>query len=87
MGWSPSPTARPPPHGAVIPYPAEGHVIPLMDLSHRLVDRSFSVTFVNTHFDHARLLASLPGPRAETGPLRLVSIPNGLEPCADHNDI
>ncbi|KAK1284422.1 UDP-glycosyltransferase 83A1 [Acorus calamus] len=76
MGSSSSPT--PPPHAVVIPYPAQGHVIPLMELSHRLVDRGFSVTFVNTHFDHARLLASLPGPQAETGPLRLVSIPDGL---------
>ncbi|KAK1308444.1 UDP-glycosyltransferase 83A1 [Acorus calamus] len=85
MGSSSPPT--PPPHAVVIPYPAQGHVIPLMELSHCLVDRGFSITFVNTHFDHARLLASLPDPRAETGPLRLVSIPDGLEPGANRNDL
>ncbi|KAK1269479.1 UDP-glycosyltransferase 83A1 [Acorus gramineus] len=86
MESSPPP---PPPHALVIPYPAQGHVISLMELSHRLVDRGFVVTFVNTDFDHARVVASLPGPRPRTGPtpLRLVSIPDGLEPCADRNDI
>ncbi|KAK1317019.1 UDP-glycosyltransferase 83A1 [Acorus calamus] len=87
MGSSSPPWPSPLPHAVVLPYPAQGHVIPLMELSHRLVDHGFSVTFVNTHFDHARVWASHPGPRAETGPLRLVSIPDGLEPGADRNDL
>jgi UDP:flavonoid glycosyltransferase YjiC (YdhE family) len=32
----------------VLPFPAQGHVTPLMELSHRLVDNGFEVTFVNT---------------------------------------
>ncbi|KAK1278437.1 UDP-glycosyltransferase 83A1 [Acorus gramineus] len=81
---SPSP---PQPHALVLPFPLQGHIIPLMELSHRLVDHGFSVTFVNTHFNHARILDSLPGPRAKTAPLRLVSVPDGLEPGVDRNDI
>ncbi|KAK1263811.1 UDP-glycosyltransferase 83A1 [Acorus gramineus] len=83
----PPPPPSPPPHALVLPYPAQGHVIPLMELSHRLVDRGFTITFVNTHFDRARLRASQPGPWTDTGPLRLVSIPDGLEPRADRNDL
>ncbi|KAK1287941.1 UDP-glycosyltransferase 83A1 [Acorus calamus] len=86
MGSS-SPPPPPPPHALVLPYPAQGHVIPLMELSHRLVDRGFTITFVNTHFDRARVRASQPGPWADTGPLRLVSIPDGLDPRADRNDL
>ncbi|KAK1273110.1 UDP-glycosyltransferase 83A1 [Acorus gramineus] len=87
MGSS-SPPSPTPPHAVVLPYPAQGHVIPLMELSHRLVDRGFNITFVNTHFDHARVVrASLSGPRAETGPLRLVSCPDGLEPGTDRDDL
>ncbi|KAK1284281.1 UDP-glycosyltransferase 83A1 [Acorus calamus] len=84
-------SSSPPPHALVIPYPAQGHVISFMELSHRLIDRGFHVTFVNTDFDHARVMASLPGPWSGTGPtpplLRLVSIPDGLEPGADRNDL
>ncbi|KAK1309489.1 UDP-glycosyltransferase 83A1 [Acorus calamus] len=56
-----------------------------MELSHRLIDRGFHVTFVNTDF------ASLPSPLSGTGLtpplLRLVSIPDGLEPDADRNNL
>ncbi|KAK1307660.1 UDP-glycosyltransferase 83A1 [Acorus calamus] len=84
-------SSSPPPHALVIPYPAQGHVISFMELSHRLIDHGFHVTFVNTDFDHARVMASLPGPLSGTGPtpplLRLVSIPDGLEPGADRNNL
>ena len=48
------------PHVMVLPFPAQGHVTPLMELSHRLVDHGFQVTFVNTDVDHALVLAALP---------------------------
>lgn len=40
------------PHVLVVPYPAEGHIIPLLELSKRLVKQGFSVTFVST--EHVR---------------------------------
>ncbi|ERM99954.1 hypothetical protein AMTR_s00110p00117120 [Amborella trichopoda] len=81
------------PHALVIPYPAQGHVIPMMQLSRRMVEHGFIVTFVNTDFNHKRVLEaalkahSQSHPNKGTGPIRLVSIPdetlikeiNGLE--------
>ncbi|MQL88485.1 hypothetical protein Taro_021043 [Colocasia esculenta] len=83
-----------PPHALVLPYPAQGHVIPLMELSHRLVDLGFAVTFVTTEHTHRQLLAALPEPpaaatptAARSGRLRLVAIPDGLPPGDDRADI
>jgi hypothetical protein len=46
-------------HVMVLPMPCQGHVTPLMELSHRLVDHGFEVTFVNTEVDHALVVAAL----------------------------
>ncbi|KAG9440590.1 hypothetical protein H6P81_020755 [Aristolochia fimbriata] len=47
------------PHAVVVPLPAQGHVLPLMELSHRLVERGFRVTLLCTEFDHKRMMAAL----------------------------
>ena len=75
------------PHVLVIPVPAQGHVAPLMKLSHWIVDHGIKVTFVNTEFIHAKLTASMPVKNEEKSPIRLVSIPDGLEPGDDRNDL
>ncbi|KAL4184299.1 hypothetical protein AMTRI_Chr10g350 [Amborella trichopoda] len=81
------------PHALVIPYPAQGHVIPMMQLSRRMVEHGFIVTFVNTDFNHKRVLEaalkahSQSHPNKGTGPIRLVSIPDGLKPDADRNQL
>jgi hypothetical protein len=46
-------------HILVLQLPAQGHVTPLMELSHRLVDHGFEVTFVNTEAHHARVVGAL----------------------------
>ncbi|XWS32957.1 hypothetical protein CRYUN_Cryun22dG0035500 [Craigia yunnanensis] len=65
------------PHILVIPYPAQGHVIPLMELSQCLVKHGFKITFVNMEFNHKKVLDMLEmkdlGDR-----IRLVSLPDGL---------
>ncbi|GMN42117.1 hypothetical protein TIFTF001_011329 [Ficus carica] len=43
------------PHVLVVPYPAEGHIIPLLELSKRLVKQGFSVTFVSTEHVHQKV--------------------------------
>ncbi|KAJ8494017.1 hypothetical protein OPV22_015738 [Ensete ventricosum] len=69
------------PHALLLPYPAQGHVVPLMALAHCLVDRGFKVTFVNTEFNHARLVAALADmEQAASGRIQLVSVPDGLDP-------
>ncbi|WOH16286.1 hypothetical protein DCAR_0935836 [Daucus carota subsp. sativus] len=63
------------PHVLAIPYPYQGHVLPLMELSLKLVDHGVKITFVNTEFIHNHVL------------INLVSIPDGMEPWEDRNDI
>ncbi|CAL4927422.1 unnamed protein product [Urochloa decumbens] len=78
------------PHVLMLPFPAQGHVTPLMELSHRLVDHGFEVTFVNTEVYHARVLSALPpaaGGAAALGGIRLASIPDGLDNDDDRKDL
>ncbi|RVW82738.1 hypothetical protein CK203_046888 [Vitis vinifera] len=35
-----------------LPYPTQGHAIPLVELSQHLVKHGLKVTFVNREFDH-----------------------------------
>ena len=70
------------PHAVCIPYPAQGHVTPLLKLAkllHHL--RGFYITFVNTEFNHQRLLRSR-GPDSLKGldDFRFETIPDGLPP-------
>ncbi|KAF6165133.1 hypothetical protein GIB67_000717 [Kingdonia uniflora] len=74
------------PHALVIPYPVQGHVIPFMELSHSLVERGFKVTFVNTEFNHKRIVATLRNNRKDSQ-IRLVSIPDGFGPDESRNNI
>lgn len=76
------------PHVLVLPYPAQGHVLPMMEFSLNLVQHGIKTTFVNSDFNHARVVKAL----AEAGHsvhdgMRLVSIPDGMEPDDDRNDL
>ncbi|KAF8017352.1 hypothetical protein BT93_H2520 [Corymbia citriodora subsp. variegata] len=75
------------PHVLAIPFPAQGHVIPLMEVSKRLVERGIQVTFVNTDFIHKRVVDVLMDEDLLGDKIRLVSIPDGLEPGEDRNDL
>jgi hypothetical protein len=77
----------------VLPFPAQGHVTPLMELSHRLVDHGFQVTFVCTGLTHALLLDTMRGGDASDGGealvegIRLASIPDGMADGDDRRDL
>ncbi|RLN42072.1 UDP-glycosyltransferase 83A1-like [Panicum miliaceum] len=74
------------PHALLLPYPAQGHVIPFMELAHRLLDRGFAVTFVNTEFNHRRVVEAAPA--AEGGRrLRLVGVPDGMDDGEDRDNL
>ncbi|CAA2972634.1 UDP-glycosyltransferase 83A1-like [Olea europaea subsp. europaea] len=77
------------PHVLAIPYPAQGHVIPLMEVSLRLVEHGIKVTFVNTEFDHKRVVEALSETEntQEKESVNLVSIPDGMEPWEDRNEL
>lgn len=75
------------PHVVALPYPAQGHVIPLLELSQCLVKHGFRVTFVNTEFNHKRVLNALAEKHAIGDQIHLVSIPDGLELDENRNDL
>ncbi|KAM3382015.1 7-deoxyloganetin glucosyltransferase [Capsicum galapagoense] len=70
------------PHAVCIPYPAQGHINPMLKLAKILHHKGFHITFVNTEFNHRRLLKSR-GPHALDGlpSFRFKAIPDGLPPC------
>ncbi|XP_019157025.1 PREDICTED: UDP-glycosyltransferase 83A1-like [Ipomoea nil] len=71
------------PHIVAIPYPAQGHVIPTMELCLCLVKHGCKVTFVNTEFNHKRIMESM---SEADNVINLVTFPDGLEVEEDRND-
>ncbi|CAN6477292.1 unnamed protein product [Victoria cruziana] len=73
------------PHVLLLPFPAQGHVKPLMEFAHRLAEEGFMVTFVNTDFIHGRIVESLPENFSTeyNGRIRSVSIPDGVDCLED----
>ncbi|KAE8817122.1 putative UDP-glucosyltransferase [Hordeum vulgare] len=76
------------PHVMVLPFPAQGHVMELMELSHRLVDHGLEVTFVCTEPIRNLLIDALAaGGREALGGIRLVSVSDDLADGDNHRDL
>ncbi|XP_010459992.1 PREDICTED: UDP-glycosyltransferase 85A5 [Camelina sativa] len=79
-------SSRQKPHVVCVPFPAQGHINPMLKVAKLLYARGFHVTFVNTVYNHNRLIRSR-GPNALDGlpSFRFESIPDGLpeEPNKD----
>ncbi|XP_047333701.1 UDP-glycosyltransferase 83A1 [Impatiens glandulifera] len=75
------------PHVLAIPYPAQGHVIPMMELCHCLDKQGFKVSFVNSDYNHKRIINSFTDDNNVGDHIHLVSIPDGLDPLDDRNDL
>ncbi|KAL6179457.1 hypothetical protein ACLB2K_050973 [Fragaria x ananassa] len=69
------------PHAVCIPFPAQGHINPMLKVAKLLHYKGFYVTFVNTEFIHKRLLKSR-GPNSLDGfpSFQFETIPDGLPP-------
>lgn len=65
-------------HILVTPYPAQGHIIPLMKLSQQLVQHGSRITFVNTQYNHERILNALVMKEDAEDHICLVSVPDSL---------
>jgi len=67
------------PHAVCLPFPAQGHITPMLKLATILHARGFHVTFVNTEYNHRRLVRSR-GAAAVAGlpGFRFATIPDGL---------
>ncbi|KAF3618811.1 7-deoxyloganetin glucosyltransferase [Capsicum chacoense] len=70
------------PHAVCIPHPTQGHINPMLKLAKILNHKGFHITFVNTEYNHRRLLKSR-GPDSLKGlsSFRFETIPDGLPPC------
>ncbi|KAK3230906.1 hypothetical protein Dsin_002787 [Dipteronia sinensis] len=69
------------PHAVCVPFPAQGHINPMLKLAKLLNYKGFHITFVNTEYNHNRLLKSR-GPDSLNGTptFRFETIPDGLPP-------
>jgi len=79
MGSMPKVERDQKPHAVCIPYPAQGHINPMLKLAKILHSKGFHITFVNTEYNHNRLLLSM-GPDALDGlpSFRFETITDGL---------
>ncbi|KAF9624163.1 hypothetical protein IFM89_008101 [Coptis chinensis] len=76
------------PHLLFVPYPAQGHVMPIMELAHNLVDLGFKITVANPESTHNRLVASTSNNVDEEDHIHMVAIPDGIETGKDiHEDV
>ncbi|KAD6795974.1 hypothetical protein E3N88_06870 [Mikania micrantha] len=73
-------------HVLLIPYPAQGHVTPLMEAAQCLTSNGLKVTFVNTDFTHKRVSACSEI-HGLSDMMQMVSIPDGMEACDDRSDL
>ncbi|CAN0910399.1 7-deoxyloganetin glucosyltransferase [Linum grandiflorum] len=71
------------PHAVCVPFPAQSHIKATLKFAKLLRERGFSITFVNTEFNHKRFLHTK-GPHAlDSQPdFRFTTIPDGL-PLSD----
>ncbi|WJX65692.1 7-deoxyloganetin glucosyltransferase [Trifolium repens] len=76
------------PHAVLIPFPAQGHINALLKLAKLLHLRGFHITFVNTEYNHKRLLKSR-GPNSLDGinGFNFETIPDGLTPIEGNGDV
>ncbi|KAF8655122.1 hypothetical protein HU200_061257 [Digitaria exilis] len=84
-------TAAPPPHLVLVPFPAQGHVAPLLQLARLLHARGAHITFVHTHFNYRRLVLAKGEPAvlpsAATSPsFRVEVIDDGIPLSSPQHD-
>ncbi|KAL0424368.1 UNVERIFIED_CONTAM: UDP-glycosyltransferase 83A1 [Sesamum radiatum] len=72
------------PHVLMVPFPVQGHVIPMFELAHCLAKHGIRITIVNTEIVHDRLVNSSSSSSALNDSIRLVSVSDGLESGERH---
>nr|AFJ53004.1 UDP-glycosyltransferase 1 [Linum usitatissimum] len=76
-----------PPHVVCVPFPAQGHINPMLHVAKLLHSRGFHVTFINTDYNHNRMLKSWGASGGSSIPpgFDFESFPDGL-PLSDNVD-
>ncbi|KAL0312412.1 UNVERIFIED_CONTAM: 7-deoxyloganetin glucosyltransferase [Sesamum radiatum] len=78
---APAPDTCKKPHAVFVPFPAQSHITASLKLAKLLHHRGFHITFVNTEFNHNRLLKSKGSTFLENLPdFRFETFPDGLPP-------
>ncbi|KAI3768519.1 hypothetical protein L2E82_19264 [Cichorium intybus] len=75
------------PHALLVPYAAQGHVIPMMELMQRLVKHGVKVTFLNTDFTHKLVTEAFSKDEKMNELASFVSLPDGVEEEEDRKDV
>ncbi|XP_059636366.1 7-deoxyloganetic acid glucosyltransferase-like [Cornus florida] len=72
----------PRPHVVILPFPAQGHIKPMLMLAKLLCHANFNVTFVNTDHNHNHIINSINQTtfNSHFPTLRFEAIPDGLPP-------
>ncbi|GLJ48532.1 hypothetical protein SUGI_1023930 [Cryptomeria japonica] len=70
------------PHALLIPFPAQGHINPMMQLAWKLVSDGFFITFLNTDVNHQRIIKANKDKDMQNNgdKIRMISVPGGLPP-------
>ncbi|KAI5055851.1 hypothetical protein GOP47_0029372 [Adiantum capillus-veneris] len=71
-------TSKQQPHALMFPYPAPGHINPMMQLAKRLIDEGFFITFLNTDYNHQKMFGKQAPEVAKAPNLRFEHLPDGL---------
>ncbi|KAJ0830487.1 putative UDP-glucuronosyl/UDP-glucosyltransferase [Helianthus annuus] len=75
------------PHVLLIPATGQGHVIPATELGRQLVEHGAKVTVIITDAIHKAIMTNQLEKDDCDGLMQMVSIPDGLEPWEDRNDL
>ena len=66
-------------HAVCVPYPAQGHIAPMLKVAKLLHHKGFHITFVNSEYNHRRLLKSRGRNSLDVLPdFQFETIPDGL---------
>ncbi|EAY84952.1 hypothetical protein OsI_06316 [Oryza sativa Indica Group] len=68
-------TSPPPPHFVIVPFPAQGHTIPMVDLARLLAERGVRASLVVTPVNAARLRGAADHAARAELPLEIVEVP------------
>ncbi|XP_076952726.1 UDP-glycosyltransferase 83A1-like [Bidens hawaiensis] len=75
------------PHVVIVVAPGQGHVTPATELAQRLVEQVVKVTVINTEAIHKLVKKNWLEKDGCSDELQMVSIPDGLEPSEDRNEL
>nr|XP_043636222.1 7-deoxyloganetin glucosyltransferase-like [Erigeron canadensis] len=74
------------PHAVCIPFPAQGHINPMLKFAKILHSKGFHITFVNTEFNHKRLVKSQGSDTLNRfSSFQFETIPDGLPPAENED--